>query len=322
MAYQPSVDVVKVEKLAQTSWELLKRQVTLPTIIQTVNGNQFKGALGDAVSITVPGRAKARRRALRPETENDRVLTMDPISEQKFQITLTDNIYSGVPLEDEVLTMDIDDALFILRAQIEAVAEDYEQLIGEEIASAPYLPTHELAFDPDFAFESVANAAKVLDDCWVPEQGRTFLVGTELAHRVKLAKQFTNASVVGDATAQARLVRGTIGEINGYPIVVSQAVPKTEGYLFHRTAFGASTVTPAVPSGAAFGKQIVGTASGAPSMTWIKDYDFLVSRDRSLVHFYAGVNTFQDKADERVVGNDLVAAGGLLRAVKLELDPS
>lgn len=322
MAYEPSVDVVKVEQLATTAWELLKRQVALPSLIQTFNGDQFKRSLGDAVKIRVPGRAKARRRALRPATEADRTLTMDPIAETSFLVTLTEDIYSGVPLEDEVLTMDLDDVLFILQAQIEAVGEDYEQFIGAGIADATYLPTHQLEWNPANPYGTLVDAAGVLDDCWVPAANRTLLVGSAVKRSIQKSEQFTIASNAGDAIASSRLEQGILGRVDGYNVVESQAIPTNKAYLFHNSAFAASTVTPAIPSGAAFGKQINGNGSGAPALTWIKDYDFLVSRDRSLVHFYAGFNVFEDQPDDRVVDNDVVAAGGLLRAVEITLDPS
>jgi hypothetical protein len=322
MAYQPSVDVVKVENLSSTAWEILKRQVALPALIQTINGEQFKHSLGDTVRIRVPGRAKARRRALRPATEADRTIVLDNIVEKSLLIEINENIYSGVPLEDEVLTMDINDALEILRAQVEAVGEDYEQFIGSGIADATYLPSHQLEWNPAKPYDTIVDAAGVLDDCWVPDNGRTLLVGSAVKRSLKKSEQFTIASNSGETIASSRLERGIIGNVDGYNVVESQAIPTNKAYLFHRSAFGAATVTPAVPGGAAFGKQINGNGSGAPAMTWIKDYDAIVSRDRSIVHFYAGFNVFEDQPDNRVVGNAAVAAGGLLRAVELTLDAS
>lgn len=317
MAYDPSFDAVKVEKLAQTSWELLGRSIVLPRLIQTRNGDEFIGALGDAVTIKVPGRLKARRRALRPVDETARTIQLDTLGEQKFHINIDTDIYSATPMEDEVLKMDVEDAVRqVLLPQIRAVAIDYENLIADEITGADYLPQNILEFDPDNPYESIVRAGHQLDKAYVPKEGRTFIVGSGVALAIRLSKQLVVASSAGDSIASSMLRTATIGQLAGVNIVEVDVLPEDEAYLFHRSAFAASTIAPVIPDGAAYGKTIAG--GDAPSLTWLKDYDFLVSRDRSLVHFYAGVNTFKDLADANA-DNPLVAAGGLLRAVKTVL---
>lgn len=317
MAYTPSYDAVKIEKLAQTSWELLQRSIVLPGLINTLNGDQFKGALGDAITIKVPGRTKARTRALRPVDENARKIITDTLAENSFHVTLDTNIYNAIPIEDEVMTFDIEDFMRqILAPQVRALAVKYENLIADEISGADYLPTHELVLDPAHAYESVIDADRLLDVAFVPKDGRVLAVGSSVKTALLKSEQFIKATSAGDSIAGGVLRSGQIGQIAGYSVFESMALPDDEAYLFHKSAFAASTVTPIVPRGAAFGKQITG--GDAPSMTWICDYDADVSRDRSLVHFYAGTNTFKDLADVNA-DNALVAAGGLLRATKLAL---
>lgn len=315
MAYDPSFDAVKVEKLAKASWELLGRSIVLPRLIATRNGDEFIGTLGDAVSIKVPGRLKARRRALRPASEGDRTIQMDTLGEQKFQITIDQDIYSAVPMEDEVLKMDMEDAVRqVLMPQIRAVAIDYENLIADEITGADYLPGNIVEFDAENPYETIVKSGHRLDKAYVPKDGRTLIVGSGVALAIRLSKQLIVATSAGDSIAGNMLRTATIGQLAGVNIVEVDVLPENEAYLFHRSAFAASTISPVIPDGAAYGRKISG--GDAPSLTWLKDYDFLQSRDRSLVHFYAGVNTFKDLADNKA-DNDLVAAGGLLRAVKI-----
>ena len=316
MAYTPAYDAVKVEKLAQTSWELLGRSITLPRLIQTRNGDEFIGTLDDAVTIKVPGRLKARRRALRPE-DNARTIQMDRLAEQKFHITIDTDIYSAVPMEDEVLKMDVEDAVRqVLLPQIRACAIDYENLIADEIVNANYLAENIHVFDATDVHKTLVLANKSLDDAFVPKEGRSLIVGSGIATAIRLSNEFRKASNADQDTVRNALTNATIGQIAGLRVVEVDVLPEDEAYLFHRSAFAASTIAPVVPDGAAFGKQIAGKDS--PGLTWIKDYDFLESRDRSLVHFYAGVNTFKDKADSNA-DNAKVAGGGLLRAAKLVL---
>ncbi len=316
MVYTPSVDVVKAEKLAQTAWELLQRQIVLPKLVANFNGNDFKGALGDTIKIPVPARTKARRRALRPATEDARKIQMSSLEEGFFSVTITDDLYNAIPIEDEVLTFDIDNVLTrVLAPQVRAVAIDVENLIAEEIENADYLPSHEIGFDAARPYDSIVDADTLLGRAYVPRDGRVLLVGTNVMSAMRKSDQFIKQSNSGDI-AQSMLQSSMVGEVAGYNAVWCDVIDPDTAYLFHKSAFAFSAVTPQIPRGAAFGQQ-VGSPAGVP-LTWIHDYDFLVSRDRSLVHTYAGTNTFKDQPDENA-DNDLVAGGGLLRAVKLTL---
>lgn len=317
MAYTKHVDPIKIEKVASTAWTLLQREITLPGLINTRNGDEFVGALNDAVTIKVPARAVARKRALRPE-DGQRTIITDDLAEQSFHITIDEDIYSAVKLKDEVVKLDIKDLMVeVIAPQVRAVAVKYEDKIAEEITSANYV--HEVEFDVDNPYGSVIDAARLLDMGFVPRDGRTLIVGPGVKTALLKSPQFITANSSGDAIAGGMLRNGQLGQVAGYDVVESHAIPEGEAYLIHRSAFAASALQPAIPRGAAFGKSLAGGV-GVP-LTWICDYDFNESTDRSVIHFYAGCNTFEDKPDARA-DNSLVAAGGLLRAVKLEIDPS
>lgn len=317
MAYTPHIDPIKLERATKTAWELLQREIVLPNVINTRNGDEFVGALDDAVTIKVPARANARRRDLRPE-DGSRTIVADDLTWQKFQITIDEDIYSAVNIKDEVLRLDIEDLMTeVIAPQVRAVAVKYEDKIAEEITTADYV--FEREFDVDKPYESIVDASRDLDSAFVPRDGRTLIVGPGVKTALLKSSQLITASSAGDQIAGGMLRTGQIGQIAGFNVVESHAIPDGEAYLIHRSAFAASALQPAIPRGAAFGK---GIASGhSVPLTWICDYDFSESQDRSVVHFYAGVNTFKDKPDARA-DNDIVAAGGLLRAVKLEIDPS
>jgi len=314
MVYNPSVDVVKAEKLASTAWELLQRQIVLPRLVNNFNGNDFKGALGDTIKIPVPARTKARRRALRPATEQDRTIQMSSLEESFFNVTITDDLYNAIPIEDEVLTFDIDNVLTrVLAPQVRAVAIDVENLIAEEIENADYKPAFDLELDPAKPYNALVKASTLLKRAYVPMDGRVLLVGSNVEASLLTSDQFIKQSSSGDI-ATSMLQTATLGTIAGYTAVSCDVIDPDTAYLFHKSAFAFSAVSPVIPRGAAFGQQ-VGSDAGVP-LTWIHDYDFLVSRDRSLVHTYAGTNTFKDQPDANA-DNSLVAEGGLLRAVRL-----
>ena len=314
-----TVSPLKQSKIASTALALLDREIVLPNVITVGNGGEFKFALDDTVTIRVPARTKAKRRDLRPATENDRTIQLSDLEEQSIQVKLEYNIYNAIGIEDEVATLDIADfGTQVLNPQVRAVSVDWENLIAEEIVNAPY--TNTVVFDPDKPYHSVVRANRLLGDAFVPRDGRTLLIGAGVEEALQTSGQYINASSSGDAVAGNALQEATLGfKVAGYNPVVSYAIPENKAYLFHRSAFSAAVVAPIIPKGAVYGKSINGVNGLA--LTWLQDYDALQSRDRSIVHFYAGTNHTIDPADENA-DNAKVAAGGFLRAVELTLPGS
>ncbi|QNN99361.1 major capsid protein [Gordonia Phage Sephiroth] len=310
-------NAVKVEKLASYGLELLQRQIVLPSRITIKSGAEFQGALGDAITIKIGARTKARRAKIRPATEAERQIQFSDLSEQKTHVTLTDRIYSAVGLEDEKAKLDVEDVFSqVVAPQVRAIAVDYENLLAEEIAGAPY--KHVVPVDPDHPYEAFVEANRLLGLSFVPDENRTLLVGANFEAALRKSPQFIAATSAGDAIASSLLARATLGTINGYTVVKSYALPANEAYIIHKSAFSSAWLAPVVPDGASWGKSIgLGGETGI-SLTWLKDYDFMVGRDRSLLHFYTGVNTTIDEPDVNA-DNEIVAAGGFLRAVKLVL---
>lgn len=312
-------NAVKVEKLAKYSLDLLQRQIILPKLITVKSGEEFRGALGDAITIKVGARTKAKRTALRPATEQDRLIEFSDMSEQKTHISLDYRIYNAQALEDEKAKLDVEDVFSqIVAPQIRSVAIDFENLIAEEISGASYKFVVDV--DPDKMYHAFVEANRLLGSAFVPDENRTLIVGANFEAALRLCPQFIAATSSGDAIASSLLARAHLGTINGYNVVKSYALPVNEAYIVHKSAFSAAWLAPVVPDGASWGKSI-GTDGGL-SLTWLKDYDFMYGRDRSLVHVYAGTNTTIDKPDVNA-DNEVVGEGGLLRAVKLVLpDPS
>ncbi|AXQ64388.1 major capsid protein [Gordonia phage Neville] len=312
-------NAVKVEKLANYSLNLLQRSIILPSTITVKSGEEFRGALGDAITIKIGARTKAKRTLIRPATENDRNIEFSDMSEQKTHVYLKHRIYNAQALEDEKAKLDVEDVFSqIVAPQVRSVAIDFENLIAEEISGAPYKFVVDV--DPDKTYHAFVEANRLLGQAFIPDDGRTLLVGANFEAALRLSPQFIAASSAGDTIASSLLARASLGTINGYNVVKSYALPANEAYIIHRSAFSAAWLAPVVPDGASWGKSI--GAEGGLSLTWLKDYDFSKGRDRSLVHVYAGTNTTIDEPDENA-DNEVVAEGGFLRGAKLVLpDPS
>lgn len=310
-----TVTPLKIEKLAGTALALLDREIVLPGLVTVSSGAEFVGALDDSVTIRVPARTTARSRALRPANEGARTILLSDLEEQAIHITLDEDLYNAVGIEDEVATLDIADfGSQVLLPQVRSVALAWENKIAGEITGATYI--HEVEWDDDRPFDSMVDARKLLADSFVPTDGRRMVVGSGMEAALLKSDQLIRYDSSGDASA---LKTATLGRIAGVDVVVSQAIPENEGYLFHKSAFSAAWRAPVVPRGASFGKSV--SATGGIALTWLCDYDAMQSRDRSIVHVYTGTNHTVDPADENA-DNDLVAAGGFLRAVKFTRDAS
>lgn len=310
-----TVTPLKIEKLASTALALLDREIVLPGLVTVSSGAEFVGALDDTVTIRVPARTMARSRALRPVDENARTIILSDLEEQAIHIILDEDLYNAVGIEDEVATLDIADfGSQVLLPQVRAVALAWENKIAGEITGATYI--HEVEWDDARPFDSMVDARKLLADSFVPTDGRRMVVGSGMEAALLKSDQLIRYDSSGDASA---LKTATLGRIAGVDVVVSQAIPEDEGYLFHKSAFSAAWRAPVVPRGASFGKSV--SATGGIALTWLCDYDAMQSRDRSIVHVYTGTNHTVDPADENA-DNDLVAAGGFLRAVKFTRDAS
>lgn len=308
-------NAVKVEKLAKYSIELLQRQIVLPNLITVKSGEDFQGALGDAITIKIGSRTKARRTKLRPDTEADRTIQFSDLTEHKTHVYLDERIYSAVGLEDEKAKLDVSDLFTqVVAPQVRAVALDFENKIAEEIADAPYV--HIVEVDPAKPYSAFVEANRLLGLSFVPDDNRTLLVGANFEAALRNSDQFIAASSSGDQIASSLLARAHLGTINGYNVVKSYALPANEAYIIHKSAFSAAWLAPIKPDGVPFGKSL--SAPGGLSLTWLKDYDFLQGRDRSLVHVYAGTNHTLDPADVNA-DNEITAAGGFIRAAKLVL---
>lgn len=228
---------------------------------------------------------------------------------------LDERIYSAVGLEDEKAKLDVEDLFAqVVAPQVRAVALDFENKIAEEIKDAPY--KHVVEVDPNKPYSAFVEANRLLGLSFVPDDNRTLLVGANFEAALRNSDQFINASRSGDELASSLLARASLGTINGYNVVKSYALPADEAYIIHKSAFSAAWLAPVKPDGVPFGKSL--GATGGLSLTWLKDYDFMQGRDRSLVHVYAGTNTTVDEPDENA-DNEVVAGGGLLRAAKLVL---
>lgn len=291
---------IKPTVVASTALGLLQREIILPSLVWRDAVQDFAGAYNDTVSIRVPATTSAKTRALRG-TGTARDLTMSSLTETKVDVTLDTDVYNGIPVTDEELTLDVQNfGAQVLAPQIRAVGEELENQLAATMSGATYNTT--VTFDDTAPYGSVVDARKALNDANVPFANRALVVGSGIEAAILKDSLFVQADQSGSTSA---LRDAQIGRIAGFDVYISNAIDENEAYAFHKTAYIMATRSPKVPDGAPFGSS---QSFQGIALRWLRDYDFASTTDRSLVDTFCGFEIVKD--DSKFV-----------RAVKLTYTP-
>lgn len=317
---------VKAEKVVDVGLRLLSREITLPGLVWRDAGGSFAGAKDDTINMRLPAYAVAKSRTMRSQTQID----MSELVEMTVPVQLTKHIYFAVPITDEQMTLDIEDfARQVSAPSVSAVARGVEDVVATLINTAVYPSEHQITVNRSKEdgesgelglLRATTRARRLLNDANVPQDGRTFLVGSEYEEYILSLDELTRVDASGDSSA---LRDATIGRLRGFRVVVSNSIAPDAAFAFHRSAYALSMQAPVVPQGASWG---TGLAANGFSMRQLKDYDFANTRDRLLTDVFVGANVVSDKGDFDENGKFVPWDGDghdpgskLVRAVKLTL---
>lgn len=290
---------LKPQVIAATALGLLQREIVLPGLISTLPGQVFQGALNDTVTVRVPGTLTARRRAVR----NGGNITLDTVAETSIAVTLDTDHYSGVPVTDAELTLDIANfGVQILQPQVRAVAEDLENKLATTMAGGSYATGNTIAWTPADPYGALVKARQVLNAQNVPLTDRFVVVGSQVEADILNSTDFKQGGRSGEGVfqGQSALADAEVGRLAGFPVLVSNALDPKAAFAFHRSAYVGAFLAPAQPAGAAFGATAVAPGSGV-ALRWLRDYDFTSTTDRSLVDVYSGMGTVADGAGGKII---------------------
>jgi hypothetical protein len=296
---------LKPTVVVDTAIKLLQREIILPQLVWLNGLGDFAGKYQDTITIRVPARTVAHRRTFRG-TGAARNLVTEDLTENAIPVTLDHDVYHAVALTDEELTLDITDfAGQVLNRQIRAVAEDLENGLVETISAANYAQNNHIVTTTEGnLWPSIVEARRKLNDAYVDRAGRVLVVGSAVEAAFLKDPQFIRYDATGDSPNSA-LRDATIGSVAGLNVVVSDALPHQDAFLFHPTAFIMATRPPAAPRGASFTS--AATAAGL-AIRWLMDYDYSATTDRSLVDTFVGYQSVVDPVD------------GFVRACKIHLN--
>lgn len=301
-----AVRKIKAKKQINFALPMLQRQLIAPLVTTMIGGDNFKGALGDTVSLKVTegSIAVAREYDFRGRTGP---IVLDDIFQTggNFPVKLNTHLYSATGLEDEHFTLDdISFAQEVLAPQVAAVAEKMEQKTVAGFRNLSF--KHSIAFDAaDDPHLISIEARRLMDSEKVaPRNGRVHLIGSDIAAAWLASDRLSKYESTGE-TGTPALRDAIIGRLGGAPVIVHDGLRPEEGYYFHSSGLLVANVAPAVPLGATTGNS--GISRLGYGLRWIQDYDANYLRDRSVVSSFYGLNEVRDERDPE--GNWIVEVG-------------
>ena len=306
---------IKATKVVSTALGVLTRETVLPQLVWRDAAGDFAGVYNDTITIRVPAFTTSRTRVLRSSGP----LVMDELSETSIDVKLDTDVYKGINVTDENLTLDISDfGAQILSPILRSIVMGIEDALADEISGANYALTG--AFSEAKPLHSVLTARRQLNDCYVPSSGRVLVVGSEIE---QIILEDLAARPVAAPPEQNALTDATISmNYGGFRVVLANGIAPDECFAIHKTAFVLSSRAPVVPDGVPWGAS---QSAGGFAIRVIKDYDPLYVRDRCIGSSWIGCNTVLDdgavNGDGQFVPEDGSGSGSpiLVRAVKLTL---
>lgn len=308
--------IVKPEKLIATAVGLLEQDLTLANTFQKEGLEKFQGSEGDAYSMKVEGILPYRTYGWR----NDRSTTIqyDELAERKVTVNFGDDVYSGVKVTDEQMTMDVEGWAKFLSPQTKAVGRGLQRRAVEHLVGADYAVT--IGNAEANLRGAIIEARRVLNAFQVPAEERWLVVGTDFEGALLNDDKLNLAQNVGEGEAVSALREATIGRRYGFNIIVDQTIPSDEAYAYVRSAFVFVSGAPAKPRGATYGAS---TSYEGIGLSWVVDYDADRQQDRSVVKTFPGFRSVKDVLvgyDEATKQEFVVPGEHFVRGIKLTLD--
>jgi hypothetical protein len=287
---------LKPEVINRTALKLLEREVVVPRTVWNYADAEFRGAKNDTVTLRLPAVATSREYDFRNNRSSP--IVVDDLTETSVPVVLDHDIYHAAAITDEQLTLDIVDfAEQVLVPQVKGIARGLEDLIVSVMETATYGTTLNIADSSDATWQTLVQARQALNDANVPREGRILLVGSDVETEMLLDDKFNRVDSSGDGIATSALREATIARLAGFTIVGSNALDPETAIAFHPTAFAFVNVAPVVPDGVTYGSRL---SEMGLAMRWIRDYDALYLRDRSVVSSFAGCTSVEDDGSTNV----------------------
>lgn len=267
-------------QVARVAANLLRMDLGIASLFNRDFQNEYGGGRGDTINVRIPASLTARERA----TRTGAAIVFDDLAESSFQVKIDRHIYSAVAPTDEELTFDITSfAAQVLAPQTLAVAEAIEQKVISVLQAVTASST--LVFDESDVTSVFYAARKQLRDLGVPASGLIALAGTNITSLLLQSPKLQRVDASGSTEA---LREARVGRIAGFDTFEDNRLNENELIFLHRDSLTMALRAPVIPEGVTFGKSV--SADGY-SLRYIRDYDPVYLKDRSIVDVYMGANT-------------------------------
>jgi len=284
----------KSEKIVPFFLGLWQREQLLSMLITRWGGDNFKGALGDTITVKTNDRKIATAREYTWRTRPEPI-KLDDISgyEDGLPVKLDTHLYSATGLTDEHFTLDdVQFATDVLQPQAQAVGEELNARCMAAFRAAKWKRSFEVAAGIDPHLVAVEARRRLDADKTAPQGGRVFLIGSDIAAEWLVSERLSKYEWNGEVGTPA-VRQHTIGQLGGTPVIVNNELEPDEAYYFQKGSLLVANVAPAVPQGAVAGRTGVNAAGFAAR--WLQDYDAAYLTDRSIVSTFAGISEIRDE---------------------------
>jgi hypothetical protein len=284
----------KTEKIVPFFLELMQREQLLSMLIARIGGDQFKGALGDTVTLRTNDRLVATARAYTWRTRTAPIV-LDDITgyEDGIPIKLDTHLYSATGLTDEHMLLDlVEFATEVLAPQAQAIGDELNARCLAAFRAAKWKRSFTVGAGEDPHRVAVEARRRLDADKTAPAGGRVFLIGSDVAAEWLVSDRLSKYDWNGEVGTPA-VRQHTIGQLAGTPVVVHNELEPAEAYYFQKGSLVVANLAPAVPQGAVTGRTGINAAGFAAR--WIQDYDAAYLTDRSIVSTFAGISEIRDE---------------------------
>jgi hypothetical protein len=263
-------------------------------LITRYAGENFKGALGDTITVRTNDRKIATARQYTWRTR-PQPIQLDDISgyEDGLAIKLDTHLYSATGLTDEHMNLDdIEFATDVLQPQAQAVGEELNARALAAFRAAHWKRSFGVEAGTDPHLVAVEARRRLDADKTAPAGGRVFMIGSDIAADWLVSDRLSKYDWNGEVGTPA-VRNATIGQLAGTPVLVNNELEPDEAYYFQKGTMVVANMAPAVPQGAVAGRTGVNAAGFAAR--WIQDYDAAYLTDRSIVSTFSGVSEIRDE---------------------------
>lgn len=282
---------LKPEKYAALALASLEKNAVLPMAFTRLDGTAFRGARDDKLTVyRTGGITRARDYEWRTRTAP---IVLDRIARTETTISMNDHIYNAVPITDEELSLDVRNFVEeVLSPQMDAVVQRAEGKVFRALTTENGFKRTDLAVDGSKrVLTELLGVKSVLDAQGTPKNGRSLIVGSEMANWIRASDDLLKYDP-SQATTVFR--QSTLGRVADFEIIESSMISDNAFYAVHKSAIVFANMAPAAPDGAVYAAR---QSFNGWSLRVLKDYDPSFLRDRSIVSMFGGTSAVKDELE-------------------------